>query len=96
MTTSVLKPTNCGLTVMMPCQTPLGIWMANAYAKTSRAQRWAGSLEVGCGTGKNTQWLTSQGPVVGLDFSSKMLNKCRVAAPTATVHLADINDTWPC
>ena len=52
-------------------------------------------LEVGCGTGKNTQWLTSQGPVVGLDFSSKMLNKCRVAAPAATVHLADINDTWP-
>ncbi len=52
-------------------------------------------LEVGCGTGKNTRWLTSRGPVIGLDFSAKMLSKCRRSAPEAALHLADLNETWP-
>jgi ubiquinone/menaquinone biosynthesis C-methylase UbiE len=35
-------------------------------------------LELGCGTGKNTEWLLSKAKrVIGLDFSREMLNKAK-------------------
>ena len=52
-------------------------------------------LELGCGTGKNTQWLVEHGPVTGLDFSVEMLAACKRAAPGATLMRADLNRSWP-
>ena len=35
-------------------------------------------LELGCGTGKNTEWLITKAKfIIGLDFSQEMLNKAR-------------------
>ena len=52
-------------------------------------------LELGCGTGKNTAWLVNHGRVVGLDFSTAMLERCRIAAPDAELKVADLTRTWP-
>ena len=52
-------------------------------------------LEPGCGTGKNTRWLTKRGRVTGLDFSAEMLRRCRGVAPHATLHEVDLNEPWP-
>ena len=35
-------------------------------------------LELGCGTGKNTEWLITKAKfIIGLDFSEEMLNKAK-------------------
>ena len=52
-------------------------------------------LEVGCGTGKNTQWLVKHGRVVGLDLSRQMLARCQAAAPEADLHITDLTAPWP-
>ena len=52
-------------------------------------------LELGCGTGKNTQVLIDGRRVIGLDFSAQMLSRCKQVAPTAELHQADINRSWP-
>ena len=52
-------------------------------------------LELGCGTGKNTQWLVERASVTGLDFSTAMLSRCRDVAPFAQLYQADINLPWP-
>ena len=55
-------------------------------------------LELGCGTGKNTPFLTSIGEhVQALDFSPGMIEKARtkVTAPNVTFELADITQRWP-
>lgn len=52
-------------------------------------------LEVGCGTGRNTQWLVKYGRVVGLDFSQEMISRCRIAAPESDLHITDLTTPWP-
>ena len=64
------KPTNCGLTVMMPCKPHSGFGRPMP-TRRPRGHNAGPDLEVGCGTGKNTQWLRESGSVVGLDFSNR-------------------------
>lgn len=55
-------------------------------------------LEIGCGTGKNTEWLASHAAsVVGLDFSPEMLRRARarVDAPHVKFIEHDLQHAWP-
>lgn len=55
-------------------------------------------LELGCGTGKNTGWLSKKADHVNaLDFSSQMIAKARakVEAENVTFTQTDINKPWP-
>lgn len=55
-------------------------------------------LELGCGTGKNSQWLATQArELVGLDFSPGMLDVARRRVPGAHVRFVerDITHPWP-
>jgi len=55
-------------------------------------------LELGCGTGKNTELLATIGERVhALDFSSGMIEraKAKLALPNVTFELADITRRWP-
>ena len=54
-------------------------------------------LELGCGTGKNTQWLiTRSKKLVGIDFSKNMLKIARkkVVSKRATFINLDLNKQW--
>jgi ubiquinone/menaquinone biosynthesis C-methylase UbiE len=54
-------------------------------------------LEVGCGTGKNTEWLSAKaGKVLAVDFSEEMLNKARLKIKSDHVAFeqADITQEW--
>lgn len=54
--------------------------------------------ELGCGTGKNTEWLAERATrVLALDFSSGMLAiaRSRVASDRVTFRLHDITEPWP-
>jgi ubiquinone/menaquinone biosynthesis C-methylase UbiE len=56
-------------------------------------------LEIGCGTGKNTNVLAGAGEqVCSLDFSIDMIAKARVKVRMANVAfaVADITTSWPC
>ena len=55
-------------------------------------------LEIGCGTGKNTEWLiTRADSLVGLDFSKNMLAlaKRKVMSDKATFINANLIQKWP-
>ena len=55
-------------------------------------------LELGCGSGKNTEWLiTRANKLVGLDFSASMLNLARnkITSKKVTFINADLNEKWP-
>src|SRR6266850_3264540 len=55
-------------------------------------------LEIGCGTGKNTRWLSEiGGQVHAIDFSAAMIEQARqkCAAENVTFSLADITKRWP-
>jgi malonyl-CoA O-methyltransferase len=57
------------------------------------------SLEIGCGTGKNTALLVQIGDEVrALDFSEGMLAKARekITAPHVTFTQTDLTAPWPC
>lgn len=54
-------------------------------------------LEIGCGTGKNTQWLVQKAQTVtAVDFSGEMLARARekVTAPNVVFKQADITHEW--
>ncbi len=54
-------------------------------------------LEIGCGTGKNTEWLNTKcKSLVAVDFSEKMLVKAKEKAPLQNVSFiqADIASDW--
>ena len=58
----------------------------------------AAVLEIGCGTGKNTEWLASQAlAVTAMDFSSGMLARARqrVSARHVCFVEHDVRDAWP-
>ena len=55
-------------------------------------------LEIGCGTGKNTEWLITRAKeIMAIDFSEGMLAKARQKINSNKVEflLADLNSTWP-
>ena len=55
-------------------------------------------LELGCGSGKNTEWLLSKADkLVGLDFSKNMLALARkkINSKKVTFINVDINEKWP-
>ena len=55
-------------------------------------------LELGCGSGKNTEWLiTKADKLVGLDFSKNMLDQAREKVKTDKVTFinTDLNENWP-
>ena len=55
-------------------------------------------LEIGCGTGKNTEWLiTKASSLVGLDFSKKMLSIALEKIKCNKVNFIDanLNHEWP-
>lgn len=55
-------------------------------------------LELGCGTGKNSEWLAAQAAdLVALDFSAGMLAvaRRRVSSPNARFVEHDITRAWP-
>lgn len=55
-------------------------------------------LEIGCGTGKNTEWLAEHAEsVVALDISPEMLARARARVMTGKVTFIehDIQHTWP-
>ncbi|TDN79661.1 methyltransferase family protein [Salegentibacter sp. 24] len=56
------------------------------------------SLELGCGTGKNTFWLAERSKsMTALDFSEKMLEKARKLDPKNKVNFikTDLQKAWP-
>lgn len=55
-------------------------------------------MEIGCGTGLNTQWLATRADrVVAVDFSEAMLEKARVRLGEVDVTLrqVDVTEPWP-
>ena len=55
-------------------------------------------LELGCGSGKNTEWLiTKADKLVGLDFSEGMLNLARykISSENVTFINTNLNEKWP-
>lgn len=61
--------------------------------------RFQSILEIGCGTGKNTTFLTRiSGRLHALDFSEGMIEKARekVQAETVEFSVADLTRQWPC
>jgi ubiquinone/menaquinone biosynthesis C-methylase UbiE len=55
-------------------------------------------LEIGCGTGKNTEWLARESrDVIAMDFSEGMLSRARarVNAPHVRFVAHDVRDAWP-
>lgn len=54
-------------------------------------------LEIGCGTGKNTEWLlTKSEHIIAVDLSEKMLAKAqeKIPLPQVTFIQADITQDW--
>lgn len=55
-------------------------------------------LEIGCGTGRNTEWLVEQGArVVALDFSAEMIRRARTRIGSAAARFVrhDVRSSWP-
>ncbi len=58
-------------------------------------------IEVGCGTGRNTEWLSKLAvaprQIVGLDFSEEMLERAQVRLRDSRVRLIqhDVRAAWP-
>ena len=55
-------------------------------------------LELGCGSGKNTEWLiTKADKLIGIDFSSRMLELARkkISSKNVSFICADLNEKWP-
>lgn len=70
---------------------------ARALRRTLAAWSFPNVLEIGCGTGKNTEWFAERAKeVTCLDFSEEMLQKARQKITTAHVHFqqADIRMPW--
>ena len=54
-------------------------------------------LELGSGTGKNTEWLLNKAErIIGLDFSQEMLNKAKekISDKRVTFKKADLTKDW--
>jgi len=71
-------------------------------AEVLRKQGFVGDndaiLELGCGTGLNTEWLAAQaGPIVATDVSEEMLAQARerLDPEVVTLRTLDVTEPWP-
>ena len=58
---------------------------------------FANVIELGCGTGKNTEWLTEKAKhIIAVDFSEEMLNaaKKKIRSKNVRFIIADITKPW--
>ena len=71
----------------------------NAVTKKSLSNlNFSNVLELGCGSGKNTEWLiTKADKLVGLDFSDGMLDLARykISSENVTFIKTNLNEKWP-
>jgi ubiquinone/menaquinone biosynthesis C-methylase UbiE len=70
---------------------------ARALRATLSEINFSKVLEIGCGTGKNTEWFAEKAPAVTcLDFSEEMLQKARLKINAGHVYFqqADIREPW--
>ncbi len=68
-----------------------------ATIETLSQYQFSTVLELGCGTGKNTNWLlTKANKIIGLDFSVEMLNvaKNKISTPNVEFKIADLKEKW--
>lgn len=68
-----------------------------ALRTTLADSRFVNCLEIGCGTGKNTEWLlTKTTQITAVDFSEDMLSKAKEKLKSKTVEFiqTDINTKW--
>jgi len=71
---------------------------AIALRKSLENEDFNSTLELGCGTGKNTFWLAKRSKnLTALDFSEKMLEKAKLLDRENKVNFqqTDLNKTWP-
>ena len=71
---------------------------AEVLRETFLNPHYGNILELGCGTGKNTGWLSEKADAVtAIDFSTLMLNKARQRSTAENVDFteADLNYDWP-
>lgn len=71
---------------------------AEVLRRTFLNPHYGNILELGCGTGKNTGWLTKKADhVLALDFSSEMIARAqaKIEADNVTFTHADITKQWP-
>jgi SAM-dependent methyltransferase len=70
---------------------------AVSLRETLAGHHFKRTLEIGCGTGKNTAWLLSVSEqVLSIDLSPEMLAiaRSKITSERVTFHQADINWTW--
>src|SRR5881398_2953520 len=70
---------------------------AQSLRATLAGRTFQRTLEIGCGTGKNTQWLqTISHQIVAVDLSEQMLAKAKQKITSDTVRFvqADITQPW--
>jgi len=53
-------------------------------------------LEIGCGTGKNTEWLAEKNTILAIDNSPEMLQiaQQKIKNPSVTFHQANLTQEW--
>ncbi len=71
----------------------------NVLREALAGQHFQSILEIGCGTGKNTAFLSEIGESVqALDFSQGMIEKAKdkVRARNVRFAIADLTRKWPC
>lgn len=70
---------------------------AHTLKEMLHSLKFSSCLEIGCGTGKNTQWLITRAKeVTAVDFSEQMLSEARKKIQSEKVffHQADITQPW--
>ena len=69
---------------------------AVAIRKILKEFSFSNCLEIGCGTGKNTEWLVQKATVTAVDFSEEMLAKAKEKIQSSNAHFvhADITEPW--
>ena len=68
-----------------------------ALQKILSGKNFDSCLEIGCGTGKNTNWLLERSNyLLGVDISEEMLKNAmaKINSPKVEFKLADINQAW--
>lgn len=68
-----------------------------AFRQTLSALKFNNCLELGCGTGKNTEWISTKAEsVTAVDFSEEMPLKAKEKIKSKNVHFcqADITNDW--
>jgi 2-polyprenyl-3-methyl-5-hydroxy-6-metoxy-1,4-benzoquinol methylase len=69
---------------------------AIAAKKILKGKKFGRTLEIGCGTGKNTRWLASRSrKLTAVDFSEEMLSLAKQKNKLSHVHFKQANITKP-